>query len=124
MADRLRRQKDIIRSNVTKYLESTTSGSYLAYFEGSPTYITYYQLDSAASLQDVGLETVNSLVGKNTPNKYKKIREVPVWGVEALDVSNELSERGLLANVNGELLLFQILSDHMLVISLSLNMRD
>lgn len=104
MADKLRRQKDVIKSSLSKYLESTTTGKYLSYFEGSPTYITYYQLDSEASLNDVGLENVNSLVGKNTPNKYKRIYEVPVYGVDALDVANELSERGLEANVNGELL--------------------
>lgn len=104
MADKLRRQKDVIKKALSSYLNATTSGKYLTYFEGSPTYITYYQLDSMASLEDIGLETVNSLVGKNTPNKYKRIFSVPVWGVDALDVSNELSERGLQATVNGELL--------------------
>ena len=104
MADKLRRAKDVLKKKISNYLEATTSGSYLKYFEGSPTYITYYQLDSAASLEDIGLENVNSLVGANTPNKYKKIVSVPVWGVDALDVSNELNERGLQAMVNGELL--------------------
>lgn len=104
MADKLRRAKDVLKRNVSSYLETTTSGKYITYFEGTPTYITYYQLDSVASKEDIGLETVNSLVGKNTPNKYKKIVSVPVWGVDALDVSNELSERGLQSNVNGELL--------------------
>lgn len=104
MADKLRRQKDVIKSSLSKYLNATTTGKYLTYFEGSPTYITYYQLDSEASLNDIGLEAVNSLVGKNSPNKYKRIFEVPVYGVDALDVSNELSERGLEAIVNGELL--------------------
>jgi len=104
MADKLRRAKDVLKKKISNYLEATTSGSYLKYFEGSPTYITYYQLDSSASLQDVGLENVNSLVGSNTPNKYKKITSVPIWGVDALDVQNELNERGLQAMVNGEIL--------------------
>jgi len=103
MADRLRRQKDIIKNTVTSYLSSTTK-DYSKYFEGSPTFITFYQIDSAASLQDVGLETTNSLVGSNTGHKYNRISEVPVWGVDALDVSNEINERGLQSIVNGELL--------------------
>lgn len=105
MADKLRRAKDIIKKNVTSYLNATTNSKYLLYFEGSPTYITYYQLDSLASLTDVGLENVNSLIGKNTPKKYKRIFEVPIYGVDALDVSNELSERGLEARVNGEFMM-------------------
>lgn len=104
MADRIRREKDIIKSTVSNYLQTTTNSSYLSYFEGSPTYITYYQIDSTASLQDVGLETVNSLVGKNSPTKYKRILSVPVWGVDAIDVSNQLSERGLESSASGELL--------------------
>ena len=105
MADKLRRAKDIIKKNVTSYLNATTNSQYLLYFEGSPTYITYYQLDSTASLMDAGLEAVNSLIGANTPKKYKKIFEVPIYGVDALDVSNELSERGLEAMVNGEFMM-------------------
>ena len=79
MADKLRRAKDVLKKSLSTYLETTTSGKYITYFEGAPTYITYYQLDSIASKEDIGLETVNSLVGKNTPNKYKKIYSVPVW---------------------------------------------
>jgi len=51
------------------------------------------------------LETVNSLIGANSPHKFKRILDLPVYGVDAIDVSNELSERGLQAVVNGEFLI-------------------
>ena len=73
MADKLTRAKDILKNNLSTYLETTTNSAYLTYFEGSPTYLIYYQLDNSATLQDGALETVHSLVGANTPNKYKKI---------------------------------------------------
>ena len=72
MADKLRRAKDVLKQKLSTYLDATTSGKYITYFEGTPTYITFYQLDSMARQKMFGLETVNSLVGKNTPNKYKK----------------------------------------------------
>ena len=50
MADKLRRQKDILKSAMSSYLNTTTNSKYLTYFEGSPTFLIYYQLDSAASL--------------------------------------------------------------------------
>lgn len=105
MADKLTRQKDILKSNLSSYLQTTTNSSYMAYFEGSPTYLVYYQLDNQATLQDGALETVHSLVGANTPNKYKRIYDLPVYGVDALDVQNEITERGLQAVVNGEILI-------------------
>lgn len=104
MADRLRREKDILKKAMSSYLTATTSSQYLKYFEGSPTYITYYQLDENASTHDIGLESVSSFIGANSPKKYKKIYEVQVWGVDAMEVSNDLTERGLQSSINGELL--------------------
>lgn len=100
----LRREKDIITRNVNKFLQATNE-DYVRYFEGSPTYVTYYQLDSVATRQDGNLENVNSLTGANSPNKYKKITDVVVYGVDALAISNEISEKGLQSLVSGEFVL-------------------
>ena len=104
MADVLRRQKDQIKKTLSSYLNSTTNSEYLKYFEGSPTYIIYYRQNNNASEKDTGLETVNSFIGTDSPKKYDKISDVQVWGVDALDVSNELMERGLSTSVSGEIL--------------------
>lgn len=101
MADKMRRAKDKIKKSLSSYLNTVTS-DYSQYIESSPTYVTYYQYDPAASTQDAGLETVNALTGKNTARKYKRIYDFPIYGVDALDVSNELAERGLQSNVSGE----------------------
>jgi hypothetical protein len=104
MAEKLRREKDIIKRTVSGYLEATTK-DYIKYLEGSPSYITYYQLDDIATKQDGSLENVHSLTGKNTPNKYKKIEDVVVYGVDAMDISNEISEKGLQSVITGEFIL-------------------
>jgi 3-phenylpropionate/cinnamic acid dioxygenase small subunit len=104
MAERIRREKDIIRRTVDRYIKATTE-DYSKYFEGSPTYITYYQLDSIATKQDGNLENVNNLLGANTPNKYKKIDDVVVYGVDNMDISNEINEKGLQSSISGEFIL-------------------
>lgn len=104
MADRLRRQKDAIKKNISKFIESTTK-DYVKYFEGSPTYVTYYQLHTLASIQDNSLETVHSLVGTNAPNKYKRIFDTVIYGVDGQDISNDIIERGFTSNVNGEFIM-------------------
>jgi hypothetical protein len=101
MADKLRREKDIVRKSVDRFVKAT-SEDYSKWFEGSPTYITYYQLCSPDSSEDNNLEDVHSLVGPNTPNKYKRIYDVVIYGVDTLDISNEINERGLQANITGE----------------------
>jgi hypothetical protein len=104
MSDKVRRQKDLISRTIDKY-KSTTLTDYAKYFEGSPTYITYYQLDMDATKQDTNLENVHSLVGSSTPNKYKLIHDVVIYGVDALSVSNEISEKGLQSLISGDFVL-------------------
>lgn len=101
MADRLRRQKDIITRRTDAYIEATTK-DYAKYFDGTPTFVTYYSIDKDLSTEDIGLEAVNSLTGSDTPLKYKKIIDVSIYGIDALDISNEITERGLQSNVSGE----------------------
>ena len=60
MADKIRREKTILKKSVDRYVKAVVK-DYSKYFEGSPTYITYYQLNDMATLQDTALETVNSL---------------------------------------------------------------
>lgn len=103
MADKQRRTQDLIKRKVSSYLSATTEG-YTKYLEGSPTYIIYYQLNSTASLQDQALENVNSLFGNHSPKKYKKIYNVPVYGVDLLDVQNDIAERGLTTSVSGDMI--------------------
>ena len=43
MADRIRRQRDIIKNRTSAYLDAATK-DYTQYLEGSPTYLVYYQL--------------------------------------------------------------------------------
>jgi hypothetical protein len=107
MAEKLRREKDIVQRNVNKYLEATTQ-DYTRYFEGGPTYITYYQLASEVSKQDSSLENVHSLIGSNTPNKYKKIEDVVVYAVDQMDVLSSIEEKGAVDTITGE---FVILPD-------------
>jgi len=104
MADKIRRQKDLITRTVDRFKE-TTSVDYARYFEGSPTYITYYQLDDIATKQDEALENVHSLIGRSSPNKYKKIHDVVIYGVDALSISNEINDRGLESLISGDFVL-------------------
>ena len=104
MSEKLRREKDILKRATSTYLEATTS-EYSKYLEGSPTFVTFYSLIAPASTQDIGLEAVNDIIGKNSPKKYKKINDCVIYGVDAMDISNELNERGLVSNISGEFIM-------------------
>ena len=102
MADKTRREKEIINNNINTFLKTTTE-DYIRYYEGSPTYITYFQADDLASTHDVGLESVNSLTGGDSPKRYKKIYDVKVYGVDTLDIADQLEAGGLMTGIIGEI---------------------
>ncbi len=102
MATKLRREKDILSRNVKNYVTATTK-DYSAYFEGSPTILTYYQIAPEFSTVDNGLETTTSLIGSSSPIKYKKIFDVVSYSVDGMDITTEISERGLTASSSGEM---------------------
>lgn len=102
MSTKLRREKDIIGRSVEKFVKATTE-DYSKWLEGSPTYLTYYQLASEATKQDSSLENVHSLIGTNTPNKYKRIYDVVAYGASNMDPNTMIAEQGLTSELVGEL---------------------
>ena len=57
MADRLRRQRDIITRKTNSYLNATTK-AYTEMYDVTPTFVTYYQIDRANYTEDITLEEI------------------------------------------------------------------
>jgi hypothetical protein len=98
------REKEIVSRSVDKWVKATTK-DYSKWLEGSPSYVTYYQLNTDATKQDSALENVHSLTGTSTPNKYNKIEDVALYGVDALDIQNEIADQGMKSSVNGDFIM-------------------
>lgn len=103
MASKLRREKDII-TRVTDDYQTATTELYQKYLSGSPVYVTYYQFYAPGSTTDNSLEDVHSLTGSNSPNKYRVIEDFPMYGLEQLDIENNITERGLESLINSTLI--------------------
>lgn len=96
-----KRVKDIIKRVNENYI-NTVKGDYAELMEGQYVPITYYQIDDFASTHDNNLETLHSQLGKNSPYKYRRIYDVSLYGVNPLDLTNNIADRGLLTMVNNE----------------------
>ena len=98
---RLVREEEIIKKNVQSYLEQTTS-ELTKYLEGNPTFVTFYTKNTLASTQDVGLESVQELVGSESPIKYNKIENFTLYGLDTLTVDMDNTDFGIDSNVEGD----------------------
>ena len=100
MASKLAKQADIVKGYTESYLDANSK--YSEYLNGTaPILVTYYQIIPEASREDYSLEDVHSLTGKNAPIRYRRIKHVTVYGIDALNISNELTQRGIESTISG-----------------------
>lgn len=109
MADKVRRQKDIVKNNIVSYKSAVNE--YQDYFAGeSPVEIVYYQIADEASRTDTNLEDTHEVVGTNSSIKYYSIKNVLVHGISLLDISTQLTQRGIESFITGEFVITPELS--------------
>ena len=100
MGSKLTKQADIVKGYTESYLDANTK--YSEYLNGTaPILVTYYQIIPEASREDYSLEDVHSLTGKNSPISYRRIKHVTIYGIDALNISNELTQRGIESSIAG-----------------------
>lgn len=90
--------KDLVQSQTKQYVADAT-GSYAHFLETAPTFVTYYSRNYLASTEDPHLEAYNQIVGTESPNKFTKIENFPVYGLEIADFGSDLTDVGWRSNV-------------------------
>lgn len=94
-------EKDIIDSHIKNYVDTVTDFS--KYLKGSPTFTTYYNKDMLASSSDIGLKAVHEIIGTESPIRYNKINNFPIYNVNELSVQiNTDDEDGTDTDIDGE----------------------
>lgn len=82
--------KNIISKQLESYQDKLNDAS--SFLEGSPTFVTYYNKNNDLSTEDVGLGGVIEIVGGESPIKYNKILDFPVWNIEELQPDLDFDE--------------------------------
>lgn len=93
--------KNFINENIFKF-EKRLESQYTVFTEKNPTFVTYYHINNINSITDTGLLNVDRILGKESPLKYQKIEDFPIYGIDQikLDLSDE--EEGLNSNYEGD----------------------
>ena len=96
--------KTFINENIFKYEERMNS-QYSRFLDKNPTFVTYYNIDNINSITDSGFENIEDLLGENSPLKFKKINDFPVYGLESIMLELSEEEEGLTTNFDSELII-------------------
>ena len=94
-------EKDIVNSHVKDYMDRVTDLS--KYINGSPSFVTYYNKDMLASTNDMGLKGVHEIVGMESPIRYNKINDFPIYNITEFQIDIDTDEDdGTNTSIDGE----------------------
>ncbi|WP_368880326.1 hypothetical protein [Proteus mirabilis] len=85
--------KDIMERNIGNFI-TDTSERYKLFQESAPTFVTYYSKSAYGSTYDRNFESHNEAVGDESPVRFFKIEDVPVYELQVTDFSTEETETG------------------------------
>lgn len=80
-------EKQVVETYIKNYIETTSDFS--RFIEGSPNFVTFYSKDIQASTEDMTLGGVLETIGSESPIKYNKVENFPIYNME--EINPELS---------------------------------
>ena len=94
-------EKTFINENIFKF-EKRLESQYSLFLEKNPTFVTYYHINNVNSITDTGLLNIESILGRNSPLRFQRIADLPIYGLDyiKLDLSDE--EEGLNSSFEGD----------------------
>ena len=97
-------EKALINNNIFKYEEKLNS-QYTRFLDQTPTYVTYYNINTIETTVDLGFSNVEKILGKGSPIKYSEIKNLPVYGMEQIQLQLDEGEEGLDSSFDAELII-------------------
>lgn len=97
---RLLNEKNFINNNIFDF-EQRLDSQYSVFLEGNPTYVNYYHINNIESITDSGWMNVEKILGENSPLKFQEIKDLPLYGIENIQLDLADEEEGLTNSYEG-----------------------
>lgn len=93
--------KTYIDENIFKY-EERLSSQYNIFLDKSPTFTIYYHINNLNSITDTGFQNIEKVLGKDSPIRFQKIKDFPIYGIDTMKLDLQDDEEGLNISYEGE----------------------
>jgi len=94
-------EKNFINDNIFKY-EKRLESQYSVFTEKTPTFVTYYHINNINSITDTGLLNVDRILGHESPLKFQKIEDFPIYGIDQIKLDLNDEEEGLTGSYDSD----------------------
>ena len=83
--------------------ENRLGSQFSKFIDKDKTYVTYYNICNINSTADNGFQSIDELLGPNSPLRFKEIKDFPVFGIQELGLDLNDDDEGLDINLETEL---------------------
>lgn len=94
MAKLIFNESAMIEANLKEF-ESRTHSPLNRFLESTPTFVTYYHINSPESTADVGFKDIQQILGKDSPLRFNRITNFPIYNIEQIIPNLQATEFGL-----------------------------
>lgn len=97
-------EEQMINNNAFLYEEKLNS-QYTRFQDRPPVFVTYYSINNVESTADIGFQSVERVLGPNSPIRFNKVEHFPVYGLDRIILSLDDNEEGLNTSYDSELII-------------------
>lgn len=97
-------ENQFINDNIIQF-EGRMESQYSRFLDKNPTFVTYFHINNIESITDTGFNAIEQVIGINSPLKFQKINNFPVYGLEPILLELSDEEEGLTTTYDGELII-------------------
>ncbi len=94
-------EQKMVDENIFRFEDRIKSPS-SRFIDTTPTFTTFYHIDVDESTTDEGFLDVATIVGNNSPIRYNKVENFPLYGIEQMVLQLQDTEEGLDSSYEGE----------------------
>lgn len=97
-------EQKLVEDSVFVY-EDRLNSPISRFLDKSPTFVTYYHINYQETTLDGGYRHVEELIGEDSPIKFQKIENFPLYGIEGIILNLQETDQGLDSDYSGEAVL-------------------
>ena len=94
-------EQKMVDENIFKFEDRIKSPS-SRFIDTTPSFTTFYHIDVDESTTDEGFLDVAAIIGNNSPIRYNKIENFPLYGIEQMVLELQDTDSGLDSSYEGE----------------------
>ena len=94
-------EEQLVESNILEF-DKRLDSPVIRFIDQTPTFVTYYHVNSTESTSDEGFGDIESIIGPKSGLKFQKIDRLPIYGIEQIIAQLEDNDEGITVSYEGD----------------------